>query len=120
MTPTRQDLLAALSQIQNHPACVNQDILTITGCGMTDDEVRAHLIAVKGIGRWTADMFLMFYLHRSDVLPTGDLGIQKGVMKLFKLRSMPTPEKMEKVTESWRPYRTVAARYLWNIADEDK
>lgn len=86
----------------------------------SDDEIRAHLIAVKGIGRWTADMFLMFYLHRADVLPTGDLGIQKGVQKLFSLKSLPTPERMEKLAENWRPWRTVASRYLWNVADEGK
>ena len=83
----------------------------------TDEAIREHLIAVKGIGRWTADMFLMFTLHRPDVLPTGDLGIQKGVQKLFKLKSLPTPERMEKLAEQWRPYRTVACRYLWDSLD---
>ena len=84
----------------------------------SDDEIREHLIAVKGIGRWTADMFLIFYLHRSDVLPTGDLGIQNGFMKLFKMRTRPSVEKMEKLARDWSPYRTVASRYLWNIQDE--
>lgn len=83
----------------------------------TDEAIRAHLVAVKGIGRWTADMFLMFTLHRPDILPTGDLGIQKGMQKLFKLKSLPTPEKMEKLAEPWRPYRTVACRYLWDSLD---
>jgi DNA-3-methyladenine glycosylase II len=86
---------------------------------MTDEAIRAHLIAVKGIGRWTADMFLMFTLHRPDILPTGDLGIQKGMQKLFKLKSLPTPEKMEKLAEEWRPYRTVACRYVWNSLDNE-
>lgn len=84
---------------------------------MTDEAIRAHLVAVKGIGRWTADMFLMFTLHRPDVLPTGDLGIQKAMQKVFKLKSLPTPEKMEKLAEPWRPYRTVACRYLWDSLD---
>lgn len=84
---------------------------------MTDDELRAHVVAVKGIGRWTADMFLMFTLHRPDILPTGDLGIQKGMQKIFELKTLPTPEKMEKLSESWRPYRTVACRYLWDSLD---
>ena len=84
----------------------------------SDDEIREHLIAVKGIGRWTADMFLIFYLHRSDVLPTGDLGIQNGFMKLFNMRTRPSVEKMEKLAKGWSPYRTVASRYLWNIQDE--
>lgn len=83
----------------------------------TDEAIRAHLVAVKGIGRWTADMFLMFTIHRPDILPTGDLGIQKGMQKLFKLKSLPTPEKMEKLAEPWRPYRTIACRYLWDSLD---
>ena len=84
---------------------------------MTDEAIREHLIAVKGIGRWTADMFLMFTLHRPDVLPTGDLGIQKGMQKLLGLRTLPKPERMEKLAETWRPYRTVACWYLWQIID---
>lgn len=84
---------------------------------MTDEAVRAHLVAVKGIGRWTADMFLMFTLHRPDVLPTGDLGIQKAMQKLFGLRTLPKPEMMEQLAEPWRPYRTVACRYLWDSID---
>lgn len=86
---------------------------------MTDEAIRAHLVAVKGIGRWTADMFLMFTLHRPDILPTGDLGIQKGMQKLFRLRTLPTPEKMERLAEEWRPYRTVACRYLWDSLDNE-
>lgn len=85
---------------------------------MTDREVFEHVVAVKGIGPWTCDMFLMFTLGRPDVLPTGDLGIQKGMQKLFRLRSLPTPEKMQKLADSWRPYRTVACWYLWRLADE--
>lgn len=84
---------------------------------MSDEEIRTHLVAVKGVGRWTADMFLMFTLHRPDVLPTGDLGIQKAMQKLYKLRSLPTHEKMETLAEPWRPYRTVACRYLWQFLD---
>ncbi len=83
-------------------------------------EIRQHVIAVKGIGRWTADMFLMFTLHRPDVLPTGDLGIQKGMQKIFSLKKLPTPEKMEAFARSWAPYRTVACWYVWRVADEDK
>ncbi len=87
---------------------------------MTDEEIREHLIVVKGIGRWTADMFLMFTLYRPNVLPTGDLGIQKGFQKTFGLKSLPNPEKMEKLAKEWAPYRTVASYYLWRIADADK
>ena len=84
---------------------------------MTDDEIRKHLIAVRGIGRWTADMFLMFTLERPDVLPTGDLGVQKGMQRFFGLRKLPSPKQMEKLAKSWRPYRTVASRYLWKSLD---
>lgn len=84
---------------------------------MSDDEIREHLIAVKGVGRWTADMFLMFTLHRPDVLPTGDLGIQKAMQKVFKLKKLPTPEQMEKLAAAWAPHRTVACRYLWDCLD---
>lgn len=84
---------------------------------MTDDAIREHLVAVKGIGRWTADMFLMFTLHRPDMLPIGDLGIQKGMQQLFKLKSLPNAKKMEALSAPWRPYRTVACRYLWASLD---
>ncbi len=84
---------------------------------MTDEDIRTHLIAVKGIGPWTADMFLMFTLFRPDVLPTGDLGIQKGFQKVFKLKKPPTPDQMEKLAEDWKPYRTIASWYLWRAVD---
>ena len=86
---------------------------------MTDTEIREHLVRVKGIGVWTADMFLMFTLHRPDVLPTGDLGIQKGFKKLFKFKQSPDARKMERLAESWRPHRTIASWYLWRITDTD-
>ncbi len=85
---------------------------------MSDEEIREHLVAVKGIGVWTADMFLMFNLGRPDVLPVGDLGIQKGFKKLFNLRALPDATKMIKLARAWQPYRTVACEYLWKIADE--
>ena len=84
---------------------------------MTDEEIREHLLVVKGVGRWTADMFLMFTLFRPDVLPTGDLAIQKGFQKLFKLETIPDPETMIRLSKSWQPYRTVASWYLWELAD---
>jgi DNA-3-methyladenine glycosylase II len=85
---------------------------------MTDEEIIEHVTAVKGIGTWTAHMFLMFTLSRPDILPTGDLGIQKGFKKLFKLRSTPSPERMEHLASPWRGHRTVASFYLWRLADE--
>lgn len=84
---------------------------------MTDEAIRQHLIAVKGIGRWTVDMFLIFTLHRPDVLPTGDLGIQKGFQKVFNLKKLPDVKKMEKLAEVWQPYRTIASWYLWLAVD---
>ncbi len=84
---------------------------------MSDDEIRAHLIVVKGIGRWTADMFLMFTLFRPDVLPTGDLAIQKGFQKLFGMKKLPDVKKMEKLAKDWAPHRTVASLYLWQAVD---
>jgi DNA-3-methyladenine glycosylase II len=84
---------------------------------MTDAEIREHLLVVKGIGPWTADMFLMFTLYRPDIFPTGDLGIQKGFQKLFKLKTLPDPATMERLSKSWSPHRTVACWYLWELVD---
>jgi DNA-3-methyladenine glycosylase II len=78
-----------------------------------DEEIIASLRAVKGIGLWTAQMFLMFRLGRPDVLPVHDLGIRKAAQRLFRLRGLPAPAKLEALAEPWRPYRTVACWYLW-------
>jgi DNA-3-methyladenine glycosylase II len=80
---------------------------------MTDEEVIASLTQVKGIGRWTAEMFLMFRLHRPDVLPVDDLGIVKAVQKAYRLRETPTADRLNKIGDAWRPYRSVACWYLW-------
>ena len=71
------------------------------------------LTQVKGIGRWTAEMFLMFRLHRPDVLPVGDLGIVKAIQQQYRLRKTPTPARLIEIGEAWRPYRSVACWYLW-------
>src|SRR3954470_1561237 len=84
---------------------------------MTDDEVIEHLTQVKGVGVWTAHMFLMFTLKRSNVLPTGDYGIQAAMKKHYKKRKMPKPEVMTKIAKSWEPYRSVACWYLWRSLD---
>jgi DNA-3-methyladenine glycosylase II len=81
--------------------------------GMGDEDVIARLTQVKGIGRWTAEMFLMFRLKRPDVLPVGDLGIVKAVQKAYGLRKTPTPDRLTRIGEAWRPYRSVACWYLW-------
>jgi DNA-3-methyladenine glycosylase II len=80
---------------------------------MPDEEVVKALTQVKGIGRWTAEMFLMFRLHRPDVLPVGDLGIVKAVQRAYRLRKVPTPERLTRIGEAWRPYRSIACWYLW-------
>ncbi len=85
---------------------------------MSDAEIIAHVTAVKGIGEWTAQMFLMFTLARPDVLPTGDLGIQKAMQKLFNLRAKPSPEKMIKLAKVWAGHRTLACMYLWRTLDQ--
>lgn len=78
-----------------------------------DEEVMRQLVAVKGIGRWTAEIFLMFRLGRLDVLPADDLGLMKAVAKVYGLRKRPTPDRLRRMGETWRPYRSVAAWYLW-------
>jgi DNA-3-methyladenine glycosylase II len=78
-----------------------------------DEEVIERLTAVKGFGRWTAEMFLMFRLHRPDVLPVGDLGIVTAVQRLYRLRKRPDARRLNKIGEAWRPYRSVACWYLW-------
>ena len=84
---------------------------------MTDIEVKEHLIQVKGIGPWTADMFLIFALNRKDVLPVGDLGTKKGFQKAFKLSKIPTEQKMLKLAEPYNGDRTLLTLYLWDILD---
>lgn len=81
--------------------------------GMDDEQVILELTKVKGIGRWTAEMFLIFSLGRLDVLPLGDLGLRKGIQTLHSLPEIPSDETIRDLAESWRPYRTVATWYLW-------
>ena len=80
---------------------------------LPDEQVVEELIQVRGIGRWTAEMFLIFSLGRLDVLPIGDLGLKKGIKRLHNLEELPSEEKIKKIAEKWRPYRTVATWYLW-------
>jgi DNA-3-methyladenine glycosylase II len=80
---------------------------------LPDDEVIAALVAVKGIGVWSSHMFLMFTLGRPDVLAVGDLGIRKAMMAAYELPALPAPAEMEAIAEPWRPYRTLACRFLW-------
>ena len=86
---------------------------------LSDDEVIASLVTIKGIGRWSAEMFLIFRLLRPDVLPVGDLGIVTAIQKAYKLRKRPTPDRMRKIGEAWRPYRSIASWYLWRSLDNE-
>src|SRR5438067_2184649 len=80
---------------------------------LDDELVIERLTSVKGFGRWTAEMFLMFRLHRPDVLPVGDLGIVNAIQRLYGLRKRPDPKRILKLGEAWKPYRSVACWYLW-------
>lgn len=87
---------------------------------MSDQEIIDHLVQVKGIGEWTAHMFLIFALNRPDVLPTGDLAIRKGFIKAFSLKSIPSHDKMVSLAKDYVGERTYLSLYLWGIMDDDK
>lgn len=80
---------------------------------LSDEDVVSTLIQVRGIGQWTAEMFLIFSLGRLDVLPVGDLGLQKGIQRLYSLEKSPSKKQIEKIATRWRPFRTVATWYVW-------
>lgn len=84
---------------------------------LTDEKVIEHLTQVKGVGVWTAHMFLMFSLRRPNVLPTGDYGVQVAIRKHYKKRKLPKPKDMEKIAKAWEPYRSVACWYMWRSLD---
>ncbi|HEY3160987.1 MAG TPA: DNA-3-methyladenine glycosylase [Vicinamibacterales bacterium] len=86
---------------------------------MEDEAIIEALTQVKGVGRWTAEMFLIFRLQRPDVLPLGDLGIVKAVQRAYKLRKAPSPDRLTRIGEAWRPYRSVACWYLWASLNND-
>lgn len=84
---------------------------------LDDDEVVERLTAVRGIGRWSAEMFLIFRLGRPDILPVGDVGVQRAMRRLYGLRKHPSPARMTALARPWRPYRSVACWYLWRSLD---
>jgi 3-methyladenine DNA glycosylase/8-oxoguanine DNA glycosylase len=91
-----------------------QDGLPLRRVGrFPDEKVIETLTAVKGIGRWTAHMFLIFRLGRLDVLPVDDYGVRKAMQQAYRLRALPDPKRMARVAEAWRPYRSIASWYLW-------
>jgi 3-methyladenine DNA glycosylase/8-oxoguanine DNA glycosylase len=84
---------------------------------LDDEQIVETLTRVKGIGRWSAEMFLIFRMRRPDVLPVGDLGIVKAIQRAYRLRTPPSPNRMRRIAEPWRPYRSIACWYLWASLD---
>lgn len=84
---------------------------------LADEDVIAEITAVRGFGRWSAEMFLIFFLGRADVLPLGDLGIRRAVQLAYGLEELPGPQKLTRIAEPWRPERTLACLYLWASLD---
>ncbi|MBT4177691.1 MAG: DNA-3-methyladenine glycosylase 2 family protein [Candidatus Marinimicrobia bacterium] len=84
---------------------------------LEDEKIIQQLTSIKGVGPWTAEMFLIFTLNRPDVFPLGDLGVQKGFQQFFKLPDLPKPNEMEKRAEKWRPFRTIMSLYFWKVVD---
>lgn len=84
---------------------------------LSNEEITREIVEVKGLGPWSADMFLMFHLCREDVLPVGDLGIKEAMKRLYGLEKRPDAAEMERIAEKWRPHRTLASRYLWRSLD---
>lgn len=82
---------------------------------MDDESLISSLTAVRGIGVWSVHMFMIFSLHRPDVLPVGDLGVRKGIQRLYGLKDLPTPPQMEALSNSWRPYRSIGSWYMWRV-----
>ena len=84
---------------------------------MQDEAIIESLIPVRGVGRWTAQMFLMFRLWRPDVLPVLDLGVRKGAQRIYNMRTLPEADRLEKVARTWRPWASIASWYCWRILD---
>lgn len=87
---------------------------------MSDEEIIARLTQVRGIGRWTVEMLLLFDLGRLDIWPVHDLGVRKGFARIFRKRKLPTPKEMEKLGEKWKPYRSALAWYCWRALDKSE
>jgi DNA-3-methyladenine glycosylase II len=107
-----------LAAIRDLAARVVEGVLPLDHLdALTDEEVKARLVTVRGVGPWTADMFLIFQLHRPDVWPTGDLGVRAGWARLHGLTEPPTPRQLEPLGEPYRPWRSAAAWYCWRAVD---
>jgi DNA-3-methyladenine glycosylase II len=110
-----------IEAIKNLSAKVMQGTLDLSTIpNLTDEEIVAQLIQVKGIGRWTAEMFLIFCLGRLDILPVTDLGVRKAMQKIYTLPQLPKPAEMLSISQPWKPYRAVATWYLWKSVSKFK
>jgi DNA-3-methyladenine glycosylase II len=110
--PKQRTLCAVIAHVQTHPK------LLTSIPELDDGAIREQFTAIKGIGPWTADMFLLFGLGRPDVWPVGDYGIKVAVKTQFNLRKLPEAKRMEQISEPWKPYRSVASWYLWRSLDK--
>lgn len=109
-----------ITYVRDLSAKVIDGTLPLDSLDALDDEAVIEAITkVKGLGRWSAEMFLMFRLHRRDVMPVDDLGISKAIQKQYGLRKPPRADRMRKIAEAWRPYRSVACWYLWRSLETD-
>jgi DNA-3-methyladenine glycosylase II len=109
-----------LGYLRDLCARIETGVLPLDALDRMDDEgVIGTLTQVKGVGRWTAEMFLIFRLMRPDVLPVGDLGIVKAVQRAYKLRKVPSADRLTRIGDAWRPYRSVACWYLWASLNND-
>ncbi|MFY9225720.1 MAG: DNA-3-methyladenine glycosylase [Blastocatellia bacterium] len=95
----------------------DQVFLTQDFSPLDDEEIISKITIIKGIGRWTAEMFLIFSLNRLDVLPTGDLGIKRATQQLYGLADLPNPKQLSEIASCWKPYRSIASWYLWRSID---
>ena len=100
-------------------AFLDPDFLGENIDGLTDIELSDKLTSIRGVGQWTADMFMIFTLVRLDVLPLTDQGIRNGMQTFFELDHLPEVDEMLELTEHWRPYRSIASWYMWKVVDED-
>ena len=110
--------IAYVRDLARHASTGELSLHTLNTLG--DEDVIEAITKVKGLGRWSAEMFLMFRLHRADVLPVDDLGIVVAVQRLYGLRKRPKAERLRKIAEPWRPYRTVACWYLWRSLENSE
>ena len=109
--PTRRRYAEYRRDLANHVISGEPELARLDR--LSDDEAIAEIVAVRGLGQWTAEMFLLFHLERPDILSGGDLGIRKAIQIEYGLEEMPTPQRVLEIGEPWRPHRSLASLYLW-------